>query len=215
MRTRPRERAEIAADRPRNLRYHQSKSSGNRPGAGMGRASRRARVVAALALAGAMLATPAAAQNSNNCKTVAGLWTITNVSSFDMVIKPDGTGSFHTGISFKWRCVGNSLVYTDSWGITTRMTLSRDGMQMSGAGALGEPMSAVRKSALPASATAPAPKATAPAPRAQNSNSKQQSCATRLQKDLADLEDNDVDLEPGELEQFKRQFMALCLKEKG
>ena len=95
------------------------------------------------------LSTQAAVQNTS-CDGIAGQWTITNITAFRMTINPNGTGGFHTGITFKWTCHGDSFVFTDSMGITTRMTVSRDRMQMTGAGTMGEKMTAVRNSPLTA-----------------------------------------------------------------
>jgi hypothetical protein len=81
----------------------------------------------------------------NNCRKFVGRWTITNVTSFDMVVQPDGTGGFHTGVTFRWACAGNILTYTDSMGYTTRLTLSSNGTRMSGPDVLGLTMVAVRK----------------------------------------------------------------------
>jgi hypothetical protein len=86
------------------------------------------------------------AQSPSDCRKVVGIWTFTFEKSFETTIKSDGTGSFGPGLEFTWTCSGNQFAYT-ALGITERLTLSSNGMAMSGVETLnGDRMSAVRKS---------------------------------------------------------------------
>lgn len=87
-----------------------------------------------------------AGPSPNDCRKVAGIWTFTFEKSFETAIKSDGTGSFGPGFEFTWTCSGNQFAYT-ALGITTRLTLSSNGMAMSGVDvSMGGTISAVRKS---------------------------------------------------------------------
>jgi hypothetical protein len=87
-----------------------------------------------------------AAPSPNDCRKVVGAWTFTFEKSFETAIKSDGTGSFGPGLEFTWTCSGNQFAYT-ALGITERLTLSSNGIAMSGVETLkGDRMTAVRKS---------------------------------------------------------------------
>lgn len=87
-----------------------------------------------------------AAPSPNDCRKVVGTWTFTFEKSFETAIKSDGTGSFGPGLDFTWTCSGNQFAYM-ALGITERLTLSSNGMAMSGVDTLnGDRMTAVRKS---------------------------------------------------------------------
>jgi hypothetical protein len=87
-----------------------------------------------------------AAPSPDSCRKVVGTWTFTFEKSFETAIKSDGTGSFGPGLDFTWTCSGNQFAYT-ALGITERLTLSSNGMAMSGVDTLnGDRMTAVRKS---------------------------------------------------------------------
>ncbi len=175
---------------------------------------------------------------TSSCDDVIGQWTITNITPFRMTINRDGTGGFHTGITFRWSCHGNSFVYTDSMGIRTQMTLSHDHMHMVGAGTMGETITAVRNSplvtvkrALSSSASdEPNPKSTqgrqqttvsvakkkSSPPNGSNATGQQQACAAKCQAEtqsfVQDAPEFDDEVTPAEAKQITRACMVVCLK---
>jgi hypothetical protein len=77
------------------------------------------------------------------CLAIVGVWTWSN--NLDVVVRPDGTAASTNGDQATWTCAGGMYVFKwQAFGNVSRMTISYDGMRMSGTGALGRE-SAVRK----------------------------------------------------------------------
>ena len=100
--------------------------------------------------------------DAGSCSKVAGSWglvygantIILRSTPFPMVVKPDGTGRIEgrgsfSATPFTWTCSGNVFIFGDLTGITSRMTISADGMQMSGPDGIGVTMVATRTPATP------------------------------------------------------------------